>query len=59
VLVFDSAGRDAIVHEDGEWYLHGGGLEPGETREQALMREVQEECASGVEISATLGDAID
>ena len=58
-LVFDPAGRVALVFEDGEWYLPGGGLEAGETEEQALAREVQEECACGVRITALLGDAVE
>jgi 8-oxo-dGTP diphosphatase len=35
-LVFDELGRVALVHEEGEWYLPGGGIEAGETSEQAL-----------------------
>ncbi len=58
-LVFDPAGRVAIVHEENDWYLPGGGIEAGETPEQALVREVHEECACGVSIAQLFGDAIE
>lgn len=58
-LVFDPAGRVAIVHEEDDWYLPGGGLEAGETPEQALAREVREECACDVRIARVFGDAIE
>jgi kynurenine formamidase len=58
-LVFDEAGRVAIVHEEGDWYLPGGGLEAGETAEQALVREVLEECGCGCEIEGSLAAALE
>src|SRR5262249_30647618 len=37
----------------------GGGLEGSETREQALVREVREECSCGVEIIEPFGEALE
>ncbi len=58
-LVFDARGRVALVHEEGEWYLPGGGIEPGETCEQALVREVHEECACGARLGAAFAQALE
>jgi 8-oxo-dGTP diphosphatase len=58
-LVFDTQGRVAIVHEEHDWYLPGGGLEPGEDHRQALVREVREECACGVHIESHFADAVE
>ena len=40
-------GKVAVVHRErhGDWSLPKGKLDPGETFEQAALREVEEECA--------------
>jgi arylformamidase len=58
-LVLDAAGRVALVREDDDWYLPGGGLEDDETPAAALAREVREECACEVAIGAALGEALE
>ena len=46
-LVEDDRNRLLVVYEDDVWKLPGGGIEVGETREEAVVREVREE--TGVE----------
>jgi ADP-ribose pyrophosphatase YjhB (NUDIX family) len=53
-VVTDDAGRVLLVREDGEWLAPGGEVEPGETHEDALVREVIEE--TGVRIG--VGDLL-
>lgn len=55
-VVHDDAGRVALVKNrwsDG-WVLPGGSLEPGESFEEAVHREVREETGLAVEIAAVL-----
>ncbi len=43
-LIEDNRGRLAIIRTVQGTFLPGGGIEPGETPEEAVMREALEEC---------------
>ena len=47
--------RRASRHGRGNWQLPGGFIEPDETIEQAVVREVQEEAGVITEVEAVLG----
>ena len=51
-LVRDARGRVLLVRraDDGRWAMPGGWVDPGETPEQAVVREVWEE--TGLRVSA-------
>jgi ADP-ribose pyrophosphatase YjhB (NUDIX family) len=51
-LILDDEGRILLVRraDDGLWAMPGGWVEPGETREQAVVRETREE--TGLVVSA-------
>lgn len=51
-------GRIATVRTRRGLMLPGGGLEGDETPEQGLERELREECAREIAITARLGDAV-
>lgn len=49
-LIADEAGRVALVRTPQGVYLPGGGIEAGETAEEAIVREAVEECGLAVRI---------
>jgi 8-oxo-dGTP pyrophosphatase MutT (NUDIX family) len=52
----DEQGRILLVHRsDGLWSVPGGGLDPGERLDQAVVREVREETGLEVEPLALIG----
>jgi 8-oxo-dGTP diphosphatase len=57
-LIHDGEDRLLLVRAgNGRFYLPGGRIEPGETPEQALAREVEEECGLSVRVTEPLGEA--
>jgi ADP-ribose pyrophosphatase YjhB (NUDIX family) len=65
-LVEDDANRLLLVYEDDRWKLPGGGVEAGETRSEAVRREIIEETgvecrvddlAAVTEVTVTHGEA--
>jgi 8-oxo-dGTP diphosphatase len=57
-VIRDSAGRVATVQAHGHLFLPGGGIEAGESPEQALVREVEEECAQRLQVVEKMGEAL-
>jgi mutator protein MutT len=60
-VITDSSGRLLVVrraHEPGagRWSIPGGRVEPGETDEQAVMREAREETGLDVSVGRLLGE---
>jgi 8-oxo-dGTP diphosphatase len=57
-VIRDTVGRVATVQAHGHLFLPGGGIEAGESPEQALVREVAEECAQRLQIVEKIGEAL-
>ena len=57
-VILDGQGKFAAVKGEGKIFLPGGGVDPGESLEETLAREVREECAREVVIGRYLGSAI-
>ncbi len=57
-IVIDNEGRVALLRGLTHSLLPGGGVEIGETNEQAFIRECKEEIGCTVEIVSTLGRAV-
>ncbi|MCO6477623.1 MAG: NUDIX domain-containing protein [Phaeodactylibacter sp.] len=57
-VFFNEKNEAGVIRNDyGDYFLAGGGIEPGETAEEALLREVQEEAGLLAEIDTFLGMA--
>jgi len=57
-LIRDAEDRVLLVRAaNGRFYLPGGRIEPSETPEEALAREVEEECGWSVRVGEPLGEA--
>jgi ADP-ribose pyrophosphatase YjhB (NUDIX family) len=52
--IFDHRGRILLVFERDAWSYPGGRLEPGETPEQAVVREAREEATIEIEAGRLL-----
>ena len=57
-LVWDSQGRVAVVRAPDGIFLPGGGIDEGESPEEALIREALEECGWTVRVGEWRGRAI-
>lgn len=54
--VHDDLGRLLVLRgENGRWYLPGGRIEWGETPQEALAREIEEECGWSADILQAAG----
>lgn len=61
-IIVDQQSRVALMHvtKKGYYKLPGGGVDPGETLEQTLFRELREEAgASNIEIISDIGTIIE
>ena len=56
-LILTEADELLVIDQRGEIILPGGGLDPGETEEVALRREMIEETGHAIEVGARIGEA--
>src|SRR6185437_666865 len=57
-LIADGEDRVLLVRAaNGRFYLPGGRIEPSESPQRALAREVEEECGWSVRVTGPLGEA--
>lgn len=57
-VVANSAGELAVVEAEEGIMLPGGGIDANETPDAAVVREVAEECALAIHVTANLGEAV-
>ncbi len=57
-LLRDRDGNVAVVLTPEGNFLPGGGIDPGETPEQAVARECAEECGFAVRVGRLVGEAV-
>jgi 8-oxo-dGTP diphosphatase len=58
-LAADVMGRIAVVRTPQGLFLAGGGIEPGETPHDAVVREMREECGLDVRVGSWSARAVD
>ena len=58
-IIRNAEGKFAFVDVNGQYFLPGGGLEAGETPEQAVIRECIEEIGARVTVGRKIGTAGD
>ena len=58
-LIVDESGRVGVLRTPTGFYLPGGGVDPSESPEVALAREVREECGRSIVAGSWIGEAIE
>lgn len=56
-IIYNNSGQIAVAHVDPFFWLPGGGIDPGETPEECLHRELREEFGWQIQILAPIGRA--